>query len=130
MTRSDGANEAAQPAKEFVGGRIRQLRGLIGLTQDQLAEAARAQGFGWARATLADIEAGKRELSATEFLSLPDLFNAAMQAASPPLDREPVTLADFVNPAPGRKVALSGTLVVDRAGMRELLGLPPETEER
>jgi transcriptional regulator with XRE-family HTH domain len=108
--------------RQVIGARVRQLRGFVGLTQDQLTDAARERGFSWGRTTISEIESGKRGLSVAELLAVPAIFNDAAAAATPSLD---VTLGllDILGPGPNGKVALSPALVVDQAGMRALLGL-------
>lgn len=52
------------------GAQLRAWRETAGLTQDQVAAAARERGLRWTRATVAAIEIDRRELSFSEFLAL------------------------------------------------------------
>jgi transcriptional regulator with XRE-family HTH domain len=66
MTRS-----STLPFLVVMGARIRALREQHGKRQDDLAATARHVGLRWSRATIATIEAGRRQLSVGEFLLLP-----------------------------------------------------------
>jgi transcriptional regulator with XRE-family HTH domain len=62
---------------DLVGTKVRIARDHAGSTQDDVARAARLTGLGWGRSTIADLERGKKRLSAEELLLLPLLFSLA-----------------------------------------------------
>lgn len=63
---------------EYLGGRIRELREAEGVTQDELARAARRVSLTWRRSTVAAIEGGSRSLALEEFLLLPTVLSMAL----------------------------------------------------
>lgn len=63
----------AKTIEAAVGERLRDWRTDAGLTQDEVATAARELGFEWRQATVAAIEAGRRDVSLGEFFALPFL---------------------------------------------------------
>ena len=54
-----------------IGERLRAWRESAGLTQENVARAARNHGFDWKAATVGVIETGRREVSLQELLALP-----------------------------------------------------------
>lgn len=57
-----------------IGLRLRELRLGEGLSQDDIAAAARRCGLRWKRSSVAALEAGNRDLSVGEFLSIPEVL--------------------------------------------------------
>ncbi len=56
--------KTATPLSRAIGERLREVRELRKLTQDEVARAARAYGLrGWRRSTVTAVEAGLREIS-------------------------------------------------------------------
>jgi transcriptional regulator with XRE-family HTH domain len=65
-----------QDFKTFLGERLAQLRKAQGWTQDAFAQKCReVAGLEWARATVAQIETGERDVSARELLALTRVFD-------------------------------------------------------
>jgi transcriptional regulator with XRE-family HTH domain len=90
----------------IIGNKVRALRERDGLTQDDVARAARAMGLPWKRAAVTHLEGGTKKLSAEELLLLPfvvfevfgELWNLADLTG--PDDGEPVDLTDETRIAP------------------------------
>lgn len=72
----------ATPISALVGGSLRSWRKEEGLTQDEVARAARQIGVDWTRATVAAIETGRRDVSLGEFLALPFIVNRLTDGGS------------------------------------------------
>lgn len=68
---------------------LRVRRGQRGESQEDVAAAAREVGLDWTRATVANIEAGKRHLSPGEFVALPLVYGERLVDLLP---QEPTTL--------------------------------------
>lgn len=56
---------------ELIGRRFLHFRTAAGLTQDHVSTAARRAGLGWGRSTIAQLEAGTKQVSAEELLLMP-----------------------------------------------------------
>lgn len=66
---------------ELIGGNIRSLRRAIGLTQAELAGAMQAIGFDtWFRQTVAEAEAGRRNITVEELVALAAYFEMPLRA--------------------------------------------------
>jgi transcriptional regulator with XRE-family HTH domain len=66
---------------ELIGGNIRSLRRAIGLTQSEVAGAMRAIGFDtWLRQTVAETEAGRRDVTVEELVALAAYFEMPLRA--------------------------------------------------
>ena len=80
-----------------VGEGVRTLREARCLRQEDIARAARRLGFRWTRTAVANLEAGRRRLSAAEFLILADMVNFAASLTLPEGRRgDVVELADLI----------------------------------
>jgi hypothetical protein len=102
-----------------LGRGLRLYREQAGFRQDQVATAARRAGLLWVRATVAQIEAGRRQLDLGESTLLPFILSAA--GIRKP-DDTPVTLADLILDEPsGTGILLSGSNVQPRATVRDFL---------
>lgn len=66
----------------LVGRRLRDWRKAAGLTQDEVAGKAKELGFQWEQPTVAAIELGRREVSLSEFVTLPFLAQIVGSAES------------------------------------------------
>lgn len=89
---------------DVIGGNVRHWRTTTGLRQDDIAAAARRWGLAWTSPGVAEIEAGRRRLTAEELVLLPVVLIQASGGRPSP------TLAELIEGAP--RVALS-----DRASM-------------
>ena len=98
---------------QAIGQRLRELRGELGLRQDQVATAAGRAGLGWTQSTVAAIERGNRALSLGEWFLLPTVIGFATGYA------QKVELVDVL-PASGR-VALSDETTADVDVLRDAL---------
>jgi transcriptional regulator with XRE-family HTH domain len=66
---------------ELIGGNIYTLRRAIGLTQAELAEAMQAIGFDtWLRQTVAETEAGRRDITIEELVAIAAFFEMPLRA--------------------------------------------------
>jgi transcriptional regulator with XRE-family HTH domain len=136
-----------------VGERVRLLRSENGVPLERVAAEARQLGLGWAKSSVAALEAGRHSLDLGELLLLPTILGRAQVWAYEHRDfigprrgveqiqvgRHPVGLADLI-PSDERRVLLAGsthtsakalhTLV---AGLRgeaiEMQGAKPDTGE-
>jgi transcriptional regulator with XRE-family HTH domain len=79
-----------RPLHLAIGEQLRNLRLERGARQDDVAAWARKIGLKWTRATVALLEAGRRQLSLGEFLALPLVLAADPNQPLPP------RLTDFV----------------------------------
>lgn len=61
-----------------IGASIRRLREDYGRRQEDVAAAARGCGFEWGGSTIANLEAGRRQLSAEELLMLPLILQVGL----------------------------------------------------
>lgn len=73
----------ATPLAKVVGDQLRKWREARGLSQNEVAGAARARGFAWKASTVAAIEIGRRDVSLDEFLALP-FVAASFSGGTPP----------------------------------------------
>lgn len=64
------SNEKQRQPSARIGERLRAFRDAKGLRQEDVSNSARKLGFAWGRSSVAALEAGNRELSVAEFLSL------------------------------------------------------------
>jgi transcriptional regulator with XRE-family HTH domain len=64
-------------AAENFGGRLKEVREALGISQDALARTARRFGISWTRSTVAKVEAGQRELKVTEWFALLQLLRVS-----------------------------------------------------
>lgn len=72
---------------EWIGGNVRDWRASGGVRQDDIVSAGRRWGLAWTRSAVADLEAGRRRLTAEELVLLPIVLNdAAGGAPSPTLE--------------------------------------------
>ena len=60
-----------------VGNRMRELRIAANLTQAQVSRRAAAAGIAWPQSSVATIEAGRRSLTAYEWLALPAIYRCS-----------------------------------------------------
>jgi len=106
------ADEQRLTLTEQVGGNVRRWRAVAGVRQDDVVSAARRWGVAWTRSAVADLEAGRRRLTAEELVLLPVVLNdAAGGAASPTIAElvagtEPLALNDRATLRPEQVVAL------------------------
>jgi len=81
------ADEQRLTLTEWVGGNVRDWRASAGVRQDDIVSAARRWGLAWTRSAVADLEAGRRRLTAEELVLLPIVLNdSAGGAPSPTLE--------------------------------------------
>ena len=80
--------QSASALEVAIGERLRELRQERGARQEDVAARAREIGLTWSRATVALLEAGRRQLSVGEFLLLPFVLTVNDAHESP-------RLADF-----------------------------------
>ncbi|MGI8680651.1 MAG: hypothetical protein ACR2JO_00655 [Mycobacteriales bacterium] len=81
MTRRD----RTKPLSAVIGAGLAAWRAQQGLRQEDVAFNARHVGLTWTRATVASVELGRRELTATELLLLPVALEEAAAVESAPL---------------------------------------------
>jgi DNA-binding XRE family transcriptional regulator len=62
---------------QAIGQRLKELRGELGLRQDQVAKAARQAGLNWSQSTVAAIEGGNRSILLGEWFLLPHVLGMA-----------------------------------------------------
>jgi transcriptional regulator with XRE-family HTH domain len=107
-----------------IGRRLRLMRSLGGISQAQLADAAKRHGFPWGQSSVAEIEGGNRPLRAAELLALPFLLNSAVSARG--LTYE-VDLAELLYPGADYLLAITPEIVLTNDQVGEWLGetLPP-----
>jgi transcriptional regulator with XRE-family HTH domain len=75
--------------EKVLAARVRELRGVAGLTQAQLAGQMTAAGFSMVQSTIASIEAGHRPVRVNEAVALGDLLHASlMELLTPNRDAE------------------------------------------
>lgn len=75
----------ARSLAQVVGTNLKRARERGGLSQEDVARAARDFGFSWSRSVIAAIEGGRRELEAGELLLLPAVLDLAMLEDGPTL---------------------------------------------
>lgn len=63
---------------EHVGENVKTLRKALGLIQADLAAEMEALGFGWVRQTVAETEAGRRDITIAELVSLAQIFDVPL----------------------------------------------------
>jgi transcriptional regulator with XRE-family HTH domain len=103
---ADTGHQAVLPRlQEVLGRRVRALRLQSGKRQEEVAEAARAAGLNWIRATVAAIESGQRDLSLEEVLLLSHIFGQGLGLAQ--VER----LGDFLEGAEGMAMLTPKALV-------------------
>jgi transcriptional regulator with XRE-family HTH domain len=93
-----------------LGARLKQLREAKGWRQEDLARRARGYGYGWSRATVAQVERGARSLSLEEWWLLPPVMQVEMRDLLP----APGRLAFFPNTQV--PVAVLRAIAQNRAG--------------
>jgi transcriptional regulator with XRE-family HTH domain len=59
---------------ELIGANLKALRRAAGLTQTELAEAMEVVGFRWVRQTVAETEAGRRDMTVEELAAIAAIF--------------------------------------------------------
>ena len=69
--------------RQAVGAQIRKLREQRGVRQEIVALMARRWGLPWTSATVAQMETGRRHLTAEEWLLLPAVLTRALHPAEP-----------------------------------------------
>src|SRR5262245_19090019 len=109
---------AAIPLGLVISGRLRELRSASGVPQERVAAEARQLGLDWHRATVADIELGRRQLLTGELLMVPTILGRAgvwafehqesAHQESVRVGRHPVGLADPI-PDDDRPILLAGS---------------------
>ena len=77
MPKNTPAGSSLPGFSAALGRRIRDIRVQHGLTQDQLALKARELRLDWTRSSVASLETGGRELTASEFVLLPLVLTRA-----------------------------------------------------
>jgi transcriptional regulator with XRE-family HTH domain len=71
------------PLQVALGARLKQLREAKGWRQEDLARGARGYGYGWSRATVAQVERGARNLTLEEWYLLPLVMQVEMRDLLP-----------------------------------------------
>jgi transcriptional regulator with XRE-family HTH domain len=122
MCDDSDMRNASYPLHVIAGRRLREVRQTSLMTQDHIARAARALGLSWGRSSVAQLESGRRRLSAEELFLLPGVVAVAADLAGVPLIH-PGRLADFVTPAAnGRtQVELTDVVSLDASSVTALL---------
>jgi DNA-binding CsgD family transcriptional regulator/transcriptional regulator with XRE-family HTH domain len=104
----------------LIGGRLRGLRDRYGWSQDDVAQAARWAGLGWARHTVAAIEGDSRDVSAGELLALPLVLRfAALKTGRGP--EQPLTVLDLFPDDDTSMVEIARGLSLDVRTLRGLI---------
>lgn len=112
MPKNRGQQEVT--LAEAIGTQIKTFRQSEDLRQDDIARAANAYGFPWARTSVASLETGSRELSATELLMLPYILATAARWTNTVVDWG-LILGDH------RAIALTDTVPSSSMGVRDLM---------
>jgi len=121
------------PLDRVVGERLRLLRTESGVSLEEIAAEARRCGLGWAKSSVAALEAGRHSLDLGELLLLPTILGRAQvwayeyeQVRSPArgdervkVGRHPVGLADLI-PDDDRLVRLAGRAHTSTRSLRAL----------
>jgi hypothetical protein len=76
-------NNDAKSLTAVIGQRIAEIRTHTGVRQEDVAASARALGLRWTRATVAGVEAGRRQLTPEELLLLPYVIQHACPVDAP-----------------------------------------------
>jgi transcriptional regulator with XRE-family HTH domain len=101
-------------ASAAVSARVKALRAEAGVSQTQLAEAARRYGLNWHDKTVSYLESGRRKLTADELLLLPSVLTFAfgrVVGLHHLLDAEQVQLASDDGPTVGNlRILLYGVV--------------------
>jgi transcriptional regulator with XRE-family HTH domain len=119
----DNEAVANAPLSQVVGFRLRELREMVGMTQDHVARAAQRLGFEWSRSSVAALEAGDRDLSAAEFLALPYILDEAARVSLPTAEVAfGASLAELLSPRRQERLALSDNLSLAPKQVSEWLG--------
>ena len=96
-------------------------------TQEQIAREARAMGLDWTRATVANIETGRRHLTPGEFVALPLVYDATLSDLMP--DGGPFVMGGQLElEARDVQALLRGTKGV-RARLAKQARVPAEAED-
>jgi hypothetical protein len=111
---------------EAVGEYLRTVhRPRFGLTQDDIARAARELGFNWVQSSVAQLETGRRRLSAEELLATPLILARSVGDPDPSRTADAqrgFSLLNIVDGLPESSVIeLSPALVLSNAHMKRLL---------
>jgi transcriptional regulator with XRE-family HTH domain len=104
----------------LIGGRLRGLRDRYGWSQDDVAQAARWAGLGWARHTVAAIEGDSRDVSGGELLALPLVLRfATLKTGRGP--EQPLTVLDLFPDDDASMVEIARGLSLDVRTLRGLI---------
>lgn len=98
---------------QVVGARVAAIRTTYGLTQEDIAAAARQSGLRWGRSSVAQLEAGVKRLTGEELLVLPHVIATATRYG------EELALLELVSPTQGR-VELTAEVQPTRSGLEAL----------
>jgi transcriptional regulator with XRE-family HTH domain len=69
----------AETIHELLAHRLTSVRKDVGLRQEDVANRAQDLGLQWARATVAQLETGRRELAVDEYLALPAIYGCTLE---------------------------------------------------
>jgi transcriptional regulator with XRE-family HTH domain len=69
----------AETVQELLAERLTSARKEVGLRQEDVANRAQRLGLQWARATVAQLETGRRELAVDEYLALPAIYGCTLE---------------------------------------------------
>jgi transcriptional regulator with XRE-family HTH domain len=104
---SEAGPHLGQPETRIIAERVAAIRRYLGLTQEQLAEAMRAQGIDWQRVVVAKLENGRRP-----FVTVDELLGLCVILKISPVDM--LVPADVDDDQPYRIVP-NGTAYADNA---------------
>lgn len=100
----------ALPLKTAVGRQVQTLRKRYGRTAEDVAASARELGLDWTRSAVAQLENGRREITAAELLLLPRILSRTFE--------RPVSLHELFPP---EEMALSDTASLSGDGIVGIL---------
>lgn len=101
--------------RQAVGAQIRKLREQRGVRQEIVALMARRWGLPWTSATVAQMETGRRHLTAEEWLLLPAVLTRTLHPA------EPYTWADLIPKLMKGQITLTAGAGTDPLALQSLV---------
>jgi transcriptional regulator with XRE-family HTH domain len=108
--------------RELLARRLTAARKKAGMRQEDVADRAHHLGLQWARATVAQLETGRRELAVDEYLALPAIYGCTLeeflgsgQRLVQLLPNLTVSRSELTRSTVGRRSSLRSTPVANRA---------------
>lgn len=117
----------------FLGMRLRSLRESAGKRQDDIAHTAKSVGLSWGRSSVASLEAGTRNLSAFEWILLPEIYGCPAGALMEAITIRPaptVAAADETDRKVAARLGLTAEQVASRSRALWGRGLAAERDAR